>query len=1009
MSAEIIGDPHRRNFIGVCQNIFNRILVLIPAIAFIIFISGMAQAFEDDFSTDKEGWISLPPGSIAHDSSENNVHWQVSRSSDQRMYHAIDPLNSDFKMSLDAVIDGASNNCYIDMGLLGDINDISKNNLYLRIGYYGGGTPYHHWYACVTGKYNDGTAFTSLTGEVTPAHDTLAGYAPINQGQWYSYELEKTGSIWHLNVFDKNTMSLIKSFTGTLSGTFSPFNYVYFGNSDTNDWPSANGKLDNLEIGNRVSGDIFETDFESYTTGTTPTELYIYYNGAGNSYQVISEDVSHSGSKSFQVWGRPSWCSNVHYYFTKPESGRIGYQVWVKANPKEEGGVQFVNPEGATWSWGWGGISFNQDGYITAPGGFKRLHNVDKWYQVRAEMDVESGACWIWLDDELVTDGITPAEDGIVNPDAYKGVRGVIFLDCSWYENPSTPIYFDDFRFYIVPSSVSVVAEANGPYGGFEGSPIIFDASGSYGSGGEPLSYRWDFDGDGNWDTDWSNEATASFTFGDDWNGEAKLEVRDGISIGSDTASVTINNVNPNVKIEPLDQANPSFIFPCDRLKFNGSFSDPGLQDIHMTNWDFGDGSNCSGDINEAARTTMSEHEYDTPGDYEVTLTVTDDDNGIGIQKLPLTVVSNEEALNSVKNFIQELPDDAFDKSNSKQTILNKLSAVEVLAGNGDYFEASKKLKNDVQKKIENSITDPTAKNEICSRLDQIVAHLGKLQFVWCGLTWNSKYGKEGPGNNYWSINNVWLDDEKNLHLKISQSGDRWYCGEIWTKERLPFGRYQWWINSKITQLDKNVVLGMFNYPSNLACSGYDGSNEIDIEITTWGDVSYTNGNYGFFPGDACSAIQIWGEKFSLSHLPILNDYTTHRFDWSSNGVLFQSLQGHRDWGEIAGLIKSSRTPLDLAQRIPQEPLPVHINLWLYKGVAPSDDKPVEVVIEKFEWLSAEEPATSEETSDNIQPKLTENDLKVQKAREYAVQKTQKIQELAAQRMATSNENLYEE
>ena len=779
MSVDNTVDPRRR-FHSICIKLLNRILILVAVIAFIISTTGMSQAFEDDFSTDKEGWISSPPTAITRDSSENNVHWQVSRSSDQRMYRE-ESMPNDFKMNIDAVIDDASNNCNIDIGLLNDINDFSKNNLFLRIGYYGGGTPYRHWYACILGKYNDGTAFTSLTGEVTPSHDTWGGYAPINRGQWYSYELEKTGSTWSLKVYDRNTpKNLIKELSGTFTGEFSPFDYIYFGNSDTGDWPSSNGRIDNIllsrsssdcngyfheefdsdsslyfhdrtdrniPIDNQVifginnqnlnvaklvfpagtSGEFkgpnagaqistfedyaygtykaklktadcgsdegvvngfftycdedtseidfeilgscnqliymtiwqyytddnsfkkvtrvidlsngaiwetpsgkentyellpldyclpqiiegfdasisyyeygftwdknfikffiidennkeielwrfdskdrlnlpskpaklmfnvwhtqnwhcqtsgnndnlnppdndaillidwaeynpyyeYKTDFEEYTAGTTPPELYIYYNGKGNSYQMITTDAAKSGSKSFQVWGKPSWCSNVHYYFSKPNCGRIGYQVWVKANPREEGGVQFVNPEGATWSWGWGGVTFNQEGYITAPGGFKRLHELNRWYKVRAEMDVESGACWIWLDDELVTDGITPAEEGIANPDAYKGVRGVIFLDCSWYENPSTPTYFDDFRFYTVQQSVSVVAEANGPYLGVEGTPIIFDASGSYGSSRSSLSYRWDFNNDNNWDTNWSNEPTASFTYGDNFS-----------------------------------------------------------------------------------------------------------------------------------------------------------------------------------------------------------------------------------------------------------------------------------------------------------------------------------------------------------------------------------------------------------------------------------------------------------------------------------------------------------
>jgi hypothetical protein len=192
----------------------------------------------------------------------------------------------------------------------------------------------------------------------------------------------------------------------------------------------------------------YETDFEKYDVGKLPPEFNVYYNGKGSEYQIVTSDQHYSDLKSLQVWGRPNWCSNVHYYFVKPQKGIIGYEVRVRANPKEEGFVQFVNPEGGPWTWGWCGVGFDQDGYITAPGGFKRICFDDKWYKVKAEMDVETGACWIWLDDELITDGITPVADGKVNPEAYKGIRGVLFGDCSWYENPSTPTYFDDFKFY---------------------------------------------------------------------------------------------------------------------------------------------------------------------------------------------------------------------------------------------------------------------------------------------------------------------------------------------------------------------------------------------------------------------------------------------------------------------------------------------------------------------------------------------------------------------------------
>jgi PKD repeat protein len=193
---------------------------------------------------------------------------------------------------------------------------------------------------------------------------------------------------------------------------------------------------------------MFETDFEGYSEGTTPPEFTIYYNGKGNEYQVVTTVESHSRSKSFQVWGVPGWCANVHYYFEKTRNGRIGYEVLVKANPKEEGWIAFVNPEGATWTWSWCSCSFDKGGFIKCPGGFKKIHSEDRWYKVRAEMDVKTGACWMWLDDQLVTNGVTPCEEGVDNPSAYTGIRGVVFGDCSGREEPSTPTYFDDFKFF---------------------------------------------------------------------------------------------------------------------------------------------------------------------------------------------------------------------------------------------------------------------------------------------------------------------------------------------------------------------------------------------------------------------------------------------------------------------------------------------------------------------------------------------------------------------------------
>src|SRR5579859_4363234 len=114
------------------------------------------------------------------------------------------------------------------------------------------------------------------------------------------------------------------------------------------------------------------------------------------------------------------------------------------------------------------------------------------------------------------------------------------------------------------------------------------------------------------------------------------------------------------------------------------------------------------------------------------------------------------------------------------------------------------------------------------------------------GYSWAVRSGRGGPGPNAWDENNGWLDSSTNLHLKISQRDGKWSCAEITMRKRVGFGRYQFQVTGRIDRFDDNVVLGLFNYPTRDV--GSDGTHEIDIEFSRWGNAKNPMGNHTVWP-----------------------------------------------------------------------------------------------------------------------------------------------------------------
>lgn len=168
------------------------------------------------------------------------------------------------------------------------------------------------------------------------------------------------------------------------------------------------------------------------------------------------------------------------------------------------------------------------------------------------------------------------------------------------------------------------VAVAGGPYTGFEGSPVALDATGS--SGDAPLTFAWDCTGDGAVDRTLAAPTGASCLYSDNGSFSVHLLLSDGEAISATAQSgATIANVAPTVTA-PGDQAAEAAVATLFTL---GSFADPGADAPWTVAVTWGDSTPPTQFTqNSAGPIAPKSHIYAARGEYVVTVTVTDKDNG---------------------------------------------------------------------------------------------------------------------------------------------------------------------------------------------------------------------------------------------------------------------------------------------------------------------------------------------------------------------------------------------
>jgi hypothetical protein len=209
-----------------------------------------------------------------------------------------------------------------------------------------------------------------------------------------------------------------------------------------------------------------------------------------------------------------------------------------------------------------------------------------------------------------------------------------------------------------------------------------------------------------------------------------------------------------------------------------------------------------------------------------------------------------------------------------------------------------------------------------------------KLRFS--GYEWEVRQLPSDAGgvSNANRASNVWTDDKGWLHLRITHEGGEWAGAELNLSRSLGYGSYSFVIR-QAPRFEPGTVMGLFTYDH---LEPGPEHREIDIELSQWGDPAIKNAQFVVQPYYVPANV--------FRFMSPAGATLTHSFRWEAGRVLFKTVQegpGVKS-GVVAEHVFTSGIPSSGEEE-------VHLNLYMYGRSRTPQQKGVEVVIEKFQYL----------------------------------------------------------
>lgn len=191
-----------------------------------------------------------------------------------------------------------------------------------------------------------------------------------------------------------------------------------------------------------------------------------------------------------------------------------------------------------------------------------------------------------------------------------------------------------------------------------------------------------------------------------------------------------------------------------------------------------------------------------------------------------------------------------------------------------------------------------------------------------------------GEANSY-DPDNAWVDSKGYLHLRMTNQNGRPACAEVSMNRSLGYGTYRFVVQDS-AHLDPSATVGLFTF--DLMSPSEGRNDELDIELSRWGLAANKNAQY---------VVQPFFVPENVSRFQAPPGPLTHMFRWEPGKVTFQTVRG-TTFGPgqkmVSEKVFTSGIPVPASEK-------VHIDLYDFQHSRHPSKLPIEVVVEKFEYV----------------------------------------------------------